>query len=46
MLVSSIVSLRESMEMGYGLVVFIDIKVGDIVVVEKSYVLVNFLERE
>lgn len=32
--------------MGRGLLVFIDIKVGDIVVVEKSYVLVNFLERE
>lgn len=46
MSVSSIVSLRESMEMGRGLMVFIDIKVGDIVVVEKSYVLVNFLERE
>lgn len=32
--------------MGRGLMVFIDIKVGDIVVVEKSYGLVNFLERE
>lgn len=32
--------------MGRGLMVFIDIKVGDIVVVEKLYVLVNFLERE
>lgn len=43
---SSTVILRESTEMGRGLMASTDIKVGDIVAVEKPYASVNLPERE
>lgn len=43
---SSNVSLRESAEMGRGLMASTDIRVGDIVAVEKPYASVNLPEKE